>query len=238
MILTVRAGFVSRWVPNRRWIAALVMFAIGSFAVGQANAILIISGAKPGVVTPKIGNAASLGTGLVTIARNSAWQVNNPLGRGAVWVSNADTGQGGSLFQPKVLTSGGNADLDVIFKITESFTITSSGHIDFTVWADDTARIFFDGGLLINPNFNTGTCAAGVISCQPDMFFNFSRNIAAGTHSIDIDTYQTGSNLTTITNPFGVLYSGEVTVPEPTTLLLMGMGLAGLGFLRRSRTTA
>ena len=246
------------------WGVTFTLVLLGILFAGPANALIIISEAKTGVVSPNlnttdIGNtnldgtpgeqvviAASNSDSLVEISRSNEWQINNPLGRGATWVSNGETGQDQSIFQHQVFSESSTDDeraaSDWIFKVTEEFYIGGDGHIDFTIWADDTARVFFDGALLQSPVFTQDICAAGTIGCQPSEYFNFKKDIQLGKHTIEIYTYQLGYGENTNTNPFGVLYSGEVTdniisgppsqVPEPAMLILTGMSLLGFGAVR------
>ena len=87
-----------------------------------------------------------------------AWQSPDPTGPGygGVWVSYDETGYDGTVVAP-------TSDLP-IFSIIETFTITSAGSIDFYIWADDTADLYFNlsseaEDLIFAANFAQGTCA-------------------------------------------------------------------------------
>jgi len=203
-------------------------------APANAAPITIISEAKTDVVTSTT-NAASSSEDLQEIDRNNAWQQNDPRGRGAVWVSNADTGENGSTFQGRTFTNpSGDSDDDVIFTITETFTVSSRSRIELSVWSDDTARLSFNGVVQKDANFTQGTCAIGSIGCEPNEQFDFIRLLNPGQHTIKLDTYQIGTGTDTTSNPFGILYSGEVTeVSIPATLGMLGVGLIGLATAAR-----
>jgi hypothetical protein len=224
---------------RKKALASLTAVLLALAGNAQAGVIDIVS--QPG--TDCIYEAGSGLAGSCTtqaIEPHAAWQSNdpNPPGYGGVWVSYADTGIDGNT----VPAASGLP----IFTIVESFTIGGAGAIDFWIWADDTADLYFNLsgaglGLIHGANFSQSTCANGQIGCQPGEYYNLSSALAAGTYDITMSIYQVGTGTTAASNPFGVLYSGRVTtVPEPGTLALIGFGLVAfaMGGLRRQRRQA
>lgn len=208
-----------------------------AFVPSHAGYIDIVSGAGKECIYES-GSGLSGTCTTVEVGPHPAWQSPDPTspGYGGVWVSYAETGYDGNVVAP---TSS-----DPIFTIIESFTITSAGSIDFYIWADDTADLYFNlssatEDLVFGANFAQGTCAAGQIGCEPNEFFNLTRDLAPGTYDITMSVYQIGTGTSNTSNPFGVLYSGRVTsVSEPATLALFGFGLFLVGFMHRRRRVA
>ena len=222
---------------TRKWLATLVtgLLAIGAVSTAQADPITIISG--PGNEDAcALGGAELLGTACETvdIGPHALWQSNdpNPPGYGGVWVSYAETGIDGDIVPMP------SREVP-IFTIVETFTIESAGSIDFWIWADDTADLYFNlAGETLNlvngANFSQKVCADGTIGCEPNEYYNLAADLSAGTYDITMSIYQVGTGTTNPSNPFGVLYSGQVTtsVPEPGTLALFGLGLLLIGGAR------
>jgi len=221
-------------------------------------------------VPARFGGTAAAGT--VDIYSNLVNESNNvtgtdiaipvapvwaPSGAGYEWVSYGNTGCNTYLPATGICTPGPENPAAVVGNITEpnSAAATAVFYKDFTitdpsdsgnlyVWADDTARVWLDPGIVTtgdgskvpgasmlidaNPNLG-GNCAAGPPGCLPGMNAVVPLNLPRGTYTLVIDAYQ----LVGFT-PFGVMYEGVLTsTPEPASLLLMGLGLAGLGILTR-----
>ena len=220
----------------------LVFMVILAVGLGMAGAAF----ATP--INSQIGlnwtGGAAIGGGsgtTVAITPHPAWQGNNPFGSPAVWISYADTGYGGGVLAPP---NGSATNLDgthVIMTVTESFAADAGYSLHLTVWADDTARVLIDGNQVFVPNFTQNICANGQIGCTPanggviDYIF-----LTGGQHTLALEVFQVGSVNNTVSNPFGLLFTGEVTegvaaVPEPSAWLLLVSGLAGM-ILWKKRT--
>ena len=176
------------------------------------------------------GVGACSSTVVVCAAANAVSIIPNPLwtpnGGGAVWVSYAQTGQGG-IVAPNT-TVVGPPTATYTFSIASGFQSLS-----LLLWADDTLRVRLDGTTLLAPSAAQGAaCASTGVTCT-----------GAGTplliplgglaHTLFLDAYQIASDT------HGLMYQGDlqpVVVPEPASLLLVGSALAAVGFVSRRRT--
>jgi hypothetical protein len=193
------------------------------------------------------GLPTSNGPTTVAITPDPLWQANNPVNPGdptdnsAVWISFADTGYGGSQFQPFEGTTP-------VVSVFQSF-VSDPGLLTLNVWADDTADVLLDGNYLAHAAFTQSICSGQPIGCRPQDDGVFNVPIAAGPHLLQFVLYQVGTGSDTSANPFGLLYTGTVPkdpppadslnpVPEPASASLLLMGTILLCTIQKCRRSS
>lgn len=226
---------------SRTFWMALVVTVLITGVPAFAGTVDIFSGPHNGSNSVDGANTA--------IAVSPAWAIPPT---GSTWISYGATGCNtfvvltgtctpGSMNPPgTTVTSAPTATFYQTFTITDA---ADWGNLD--VWADDTAGVWLDTGtvtggdgsggqLLWAPNGTLGPqCVNGPIGCIQGMDAVIPLNLTTGTYTLVIDAYQLIGG-----SPFGVMYNGvlsDSSTPEPATLALMGLGLAGLGVMLRRR---
>lgn len=211
-----------------------VFWALALCCLASASSITLDS--RQGLFTSLVGVTT------VAIVPHSAWEPDSPINPGnstdhaAVWISYADTGYGGTHFQPTM----GTTPVVTVFDTFQS----GAGFLTLNIWADDTATVRLDGSLLIPAVFTQSTCSGQAIGCRPQDGGSITTSLSAGQHLLSFELYQVGTGTDTFSNPFGLLYTGtaptpdsslDAEAPEPGTWVLFACGLSGLVWARRRK---
>lgn len=162
--------------------------------------------------------------GFVAIAPNPLWTANNPGGSTAVWVSYAQTGQGGIVAPnaPNLATPTAT----YTFSIPVGFTSLS-----LLLWADDALGVRLDGVSVLAPNSTLGVnCTTGSGATCTGAGTSLIIPLGGLAHTLAFDAFQLALDT------HGLMYVGDLQpVPEPASLLLVGSALAAVGFVSRRR---
>ena len=197
----------------------LICIALAVCGSAAASTVSILSGVSAGESNNVTGAN-------VAITPADVW-ASDPAG--AEWISDQNSGVGGTIIP--------NSEWSPFATFYQTFTVASRETGTLRIWADDTAGVYLDGGLIKPAEFLMGpACAQTSIGCTQANGYALDFTVSAGEHTFAFPVYQLGGFVS------GVLYDIQLNpagdppgdpTPEPAAFMLTAIGLFGLMLKKR-----